>query len=59
MIAIVTAVDGSAHVRRNANGTLTSEAEALRAAESLADEMLASGGRELVADFRTAIARGS
>jgi hydroxymethylbilane synthase len=59
MDAIVAAVDGSTHVRRIANGTLTSEAELLAAAEALADDMLASGGRELVASFRAANARRS
>ena len=56
--AIVAAVDGSAFVRRAARGTASSEAQAIHAAEALADEMLSAGGRELIDGFRSAIARG-
>jgi hydroxymethylbilane synthase len=54
--AIVVALDGSSNVRSSADGMVTTEAEALDAAVTLADEMLAAGGRDLIARFRAAIA---
>jgi hydroxymethylbilane synthase len=54
--AVIAAMDGSATVRRSLRGKLTGEAEAIAVAHSLADEMLAAGGRELIERFRTAIA---
>jgi hydroxymethylbilane synthase len=57
IVASIAAVDGTASVRRKAHGTRSADAELVKAAESLADEMLASGGRELVERFRSETAR--
>jgi hydroxymethylbilane synthase len=51
--AIVAAVDGSAFVRRKARGTWSTQAEAVLAAEALADDMLLAGGRALLNGFRS------
>jgi hydroxymethylbilane synthase len=57
--AIVVATDGSSAVRKGAHGVFTGDEQAIEAAHALADEVLAAGGRALVDDFRSAIARGS
>lgn len=53
----VAEVDGSAIVRRSASGDFRREAEAVAAAEALADEVLNSGARRIIDRFRTASAR--
>lgn len=55
--AVIASVDGSVTVRRSQRGKLSGEGEAIAAAQSLADEMLDAGGRELIEEFRNAIAR--
>lgn len=55
--AVIAATDGSSIVRKSATGAATTEVAAVAAAERMADEMLAAGGRELVDAFRSAIAR--
>lgn len=57
--AVVAAMDGSTCVRRSARYTAAVEEAAVAAAESLADEMLASGGSELVEKFRSTVVRGT
>lgn len=57
--AVVAAVDGSTCVRRSARYSAGDEESAVAAAELLADEMLASGGRELVAKFRSTVVKGA
>jgi len=57
--AVVAAVDGSTCVRRSARHALGDEESAVAAAEILADEMLAAGGRELVDNFRSTVVKGT
>jgi hydroxymethylbilane synthase len=57
--AVVAAVDGSACVRRSAQGRADDEESAVAAAERLADEMLDAGGRALVDAFRSMTARST
>jgi len=59
IVAVVAAVDGSACVRRSARNGSKDEVSAVSAAETLADEMLASGGRELVDRFRSTVGKGT
>ena len=59
IVAVVAAMDGSACVRRSARHSARDEESAVAAAEMLADEMLASGGRELVDKFRSAVVKGT
>ena len=53
--ALIAAADGKAWVRRGAHGKRASDAEAILAAQSVADELLASGGRALVEQFRITV----
>lgn len=57
--AVIAAVDGSSIVRRSARGDADDEESAVAAAESLADEMLAAGGRELVETFRSTVVKST
>ena len=59
VVAAIAAVDGSAAVRRTAEGRFASEAQAVAAVEGLADEMLASGGRTIVDHYRAPTTRES
>ncbi len=52
LVAAVAATDGTRCLRRTASGELTSAAQNLTAVEAIAHEMLASGGRELIASAR-------
>jgi hydroxymethylbilane synthase len=46
--ALIAATDGTASIRRQVEGGASDAAEALRIVETLASEMLAAGGRELI-----------
>jgi hydroxymethylbilane synthase len=59
VVAVVAATDGSACVRRSAPYAAADEESAVAAAELLADEMLASGGRELVDKFRSTVVKST
>jgi hydroxymethylbilane synthase len=50
--AVVAATDGTRSVRRSAQGSYPGAAEAIAAVEAIASEMLAAGGREIVAESR-------
>lgn len=50
--AVVAATDGSKALRRDAAGSTTDAAEAVAAVEAVASEMLAAGGREIIARAR-------
>ena len=55
----VAASDGASVVRKSTSGDASPEVAAVAAAERVADELLAAGGRELIESFRAAIARES
>jgi hydroxymethylbilane synthase len=57
LVAAIAAADGSKVVRREREGALTAAAEAIKAAEALAEEMLAAGGMALVEAFRNTSVR--
>ena len=48
LVALIAATDGTASLRREAQGPAADAAEAHRIVEALASEMLAAGGRELI-----------
>jgi hydroxymethylbilane synthase len=50
--AVIAATDGTQSVRRSAQGRYADAAEAITAVEAVASEMLAAGGREIVASAR-------
>ncbi len=52
LTAVVAATDGTTSVRRSAQGRVAGASEALAAVEAVASEMLAAGGRELIASAR-------
>ena len=59
LTAVIAATDGSSAVRKSATGDAASAVAAVAAAEAVADEMLAAGGRELVDAFREAMTRNA
>ncbi|MDQ6766847.1 MAG: hydroxymethylbilane synthase [Candidatus Eremiobacteraeota bacterium] len=50
--ALIAATDGTTFLRRSAQGSALDAAEAVAAVEAVASEMLAAGGREIVASAR-------
>jgi hydroxymethylbilane synthase len=52
MEALIAATDGTTFVRRSAKGSCADAADAVAAVEAIASEMLAAGGREIVASAR-------
>ena len=50
--ALIAATDGTTFVRRSAQGRCTDAAEAVAAVETIASEMLAAGGRQIIASVK-------